>query len=304
MTKYVLCWPLSGLNDLLNQIWRCYLYAKEHRRVLVIDTRHSFLHDDFSNYFHFLDDGQVRVMMDTGAFYEMLHHNDKIRIHPSPIKGKDIPNKVHPRLRSINGRVHTVWDDIVLSTSLEHAHDEADVVFYSSCGGGPRAIHVLRCCHVTSRIRDAYDHRRRQLPDMYHAVHIRNTDKRSNDLHSFLQIHDRDFRTSVTFVASDDHDTLKKLRQTYGSDRIQTFANIPQLTSVNIHYHHPSVPTEEFNVDTIVDLLLLASATKFTFSCPSSGFSKLANALFHRKDVLSQLLSSADGEREGRCTDA
>lgn len=287
--KYLLCWPLSGLNDLLNRVWRGFVYAKTHHRTLVIDSQYSFLCDAFDNYFHLPSTDDVDILSASTFYEKMQSQQQPCSIFPPGLTIADISgNLIRPRLRMIDKRVHTVWNDIVLSASLEDGDRAEDVVVYASCGGGPGAIHLFRHCHLTEEVIRMYTERRNRLPSTYHAFHIRNTDKRSSDLEGFLASHHDIFQSSTVFVASDDVKVLTYLRNKYTT--VVTFANIPKLSSVNIHYHHPTVPTKEFNMDTIVDLLLLASATAFTFSCPSSGYSKLANALFQKKDVLHRML--------------
>lgn len=311
-TKYVLCFPLSGLNDLLNRVWKAFVYAREHDRVLVIDSRYSFLCDAFDNYFDMSCCTSVTTMS-VSHFYDILEtkhasqahsassstaetentiiQSSPLSIFPHGLSIQDFRSRLRPRLQSIDRRVHAVWNGIILSTSLDASHSE-DIVVYSSCGGGPSAIRIFEECQLSNDVLELYRQRRAKLPESYHAIHIRNTDKRSEGMDTFLaSMHDI-LVSSPVFVASDDANILLQLRQKY--ENVFTFANIPALVSVNIHYHHPSVPTKEFNLDSIVDVLLLASATTFTFSCPSSGYSKLANALFQRKHVLHRLVKSTD----------
>lgn len=293
--RYLLCWPLSGLNDVLNRIWKAYVYAKTYDRILVVDTRRSFFKDDIGHYLRLKDPSGAVEFMPVQAFYNEILPSSRIAsIHPSHIHKNDIPSAMHLRLHSINGRVHTVLSpDIIVSLSMDDDHEE-DLVFYSSCGGGNGAIHVLRMITWTPLVRKVFLERRAKLPPTYAALHIRNTDKRSDGLDAFVARHHESLRTSVVFVASDDVATIRRLCQTYGDEHVQTFANIPPLTSVNIHYDHPSVPTQEFNVDTIVDVLLLASARTYDFSCPSSGYSKLANAIHRHQDLFPSMFQDDD----------
>jgi hypothetical protein len=62
--RYLLCRPHGGLNDTLCQIEKCWKYALKSDRVLIIDTRNSGLHADFSEYFE-AKEKSLRFIFDT-----------------------------------------------------------------------------------------------------------------------------------------------------------------------------------------------------------------------------------------------
>lgn len=83
-------------------------------------------------------------------------------------------------------------------------------------------------------------------------------------------------------------------KELYGSN-LFNFSNIPNTKHINpnanIHYHHGDVPHEQFIIDCIVDILLLASGNEYYYSSSQSGYSRLALYLFENKHILNKILN-------------
>jgi len=135
---------------------------------------------------------------------------------------------------------------------------------------------------------NVYNDRREQLADNYTSVHIRNTDNVSN-VSVFLEENMPLLKSSPVFLASDHATTIELFK--YLFPQTLTFSNIPkQAAGVNIHYNHSVCDQTEFILDCIVDILLLASASTYIYSCEHSGYSKFAKYLFDDKALLRKCL--------------
>ena len=170
---------------------------------------------------------------------------------------------------------------------LNETYNEHVVVYYNCGGGIPDSI--LNHMIFKSNVLDLFYERLQTIPDEYTSFHIRNTDKIAPDLGEFLKKHIDDIK-EASFLASDDIHIIKKVKEL--NTNIVSFANIPEIRQGNnIHYFHESVDQNVFIIDCMVDILLLASAKKYFFSCKASGYSKLANYL--HMNLLNKLINKA-----------
>ena len=76
--KFVYCVPRGGLNDALNQIYKCYIYCLSFNRDLIINTNQdhaSCFHDHFSNVFKFKEKHSIKIIdrVDDKIFEDLNH---------------------------------------------------------------------------------------------------------------------------------------------------------------------------------------------------------------------------------------
>jgi hypothetical protein len=267
--KYLICIPQDGLNDMLNRIWFCYQYALRFKRILVIDTRKSpGFKDDFSKYFIFKSSIFYKGNIDT--LYDTLY-------------GKSIyPNE----LSSLNLRHLKENPEPYLKFNPTKLYFETVLVSYPS-GGGMDAIFLLKECSLATRVLDKFNERKVQLPSSYTSLHIRNTDYVS-DVVSFLT--KIKISSSDIFLASDNASTIELCKTTL-SQRVHAFSSIPRGNEgQNIHIDlRTKLNNEDLNIDSIVDLLLLAGGSELHISLEKSGYSQLALSLHKDKEVLKNL---------------
>ncbi len=266
--KYLVCIPQDGLNDMLNRIWHCYQYALRFKRILVVDTRKSpGFKDDIFKYMTFKNSIFYKGNLDT--LYDTLYGKS---IYPT-------------ELSSVNLRNLVEIPEPYLKFNPTRVYFETVLVCYPR-GGGMDAIFLLRECSLASEVIQKYNERRGLLPPTYTSLHIRNTDY-SSDVSSFLK---KIKISNDIFVASDNASTIELCKTTFGQ-RVHSFSNIPKGSDgQNIHIDlRTDTNNKDLNIDSFVDLLLLASGSELHVSLEKSGYSQLALSLHRNKDVLRNL---------------
>lgn len=267
--KYLICVPQDGLNDMLNRIWYCYQYALRFKRILVVDTRKSpGFKDDISKYLTFKKSIFYKGNLDT--LYDTIY-------------GKSIyPHE----LASVNLKNLEENPESYLKFNPTKQYFETVLVCYPR-GGGMDAIFLLRECSLADQVLQKYNERRSVLPLSYTSLHIRNTDYTS-DVSSFLNKIKPS--SEAIFVASDNVSTIELCKTTLGQ-RVYSFSSIPKGNEgQNIHIDlRTERNNEQLNIDSIVDLLLLANGSELHVSLEKSGYSQLALLLYKNKNDLIKL---------------
>jgi hypothetical protein len=190
-----------------------------------------------------------------------------------------------------NNRTVAALHNISLHVDLTQDYNER-VVVYSNGDYGTGIINLLEISTIAPKVLDVYKARRALLPEKYIGVHIRNTDYTS-DVDKFLETHDGLFNNNPIFLASDNKKTIDLFKRKYGKN-LYVFANIPDNNGAPIHvgYKRTKEESREYNIDTFVDILLLATADTYYFSCAHSGFSKNVYKLRTKPELIKRLVSS------------
>jgi hypothetical protein len=272
--------PKGGFNDMLFVIDKCLRYCIKHERILVIDTRRSFWFlRDIHEYIEFSHPLIYKGDMDT--IFATLN---KLESYPPGTRGK------HPITEVYNDKnicFRSTIDKIDISPDLGMSYTE-DVVVYSHCGGGI-PVTLLPTMKFKPVVVVNFIEKFQRLPSGYTSVHIRNTDYVS-DLDTFLEENHGVLTETPFFLASDNANTIETIREKYL--HVLTFSAIPNtLDRRNIHERHHE-NQESFILDCITDILLLASAKTYIYSCKKSGYSKLAGYLHNNRPLLENLLGT------------
>ena len=281
--KYVICMPEGGLCDMMARIHDCIEYCKQHNRTLILDTRHAtHATDQMEIYFTILSPYIYKGDIDTKY---------------ASLKNKSFyPPELHDTFSTMEVKWTNEYSIIDVATKVPTYFDltrsySEDVLLFRDCGGGVnKTMGFLSISTITPLVKQIYEKRRAALPEKYIAVHIRNTDRKS-DVGGFIEQHESTFESATIFLATDDHSTLKKFKELYGN-RVHTFS-VPDPNGVEIGIHHVKKSIEETRVqtiDAIIDLLLLANGESLYYSHKKSGFSMVANALHKDPYVLRQLI--------------
>lgn len=277
--NYLLCLPRGGFNDIITVIMRCHDYAEKYNRILVIDTSGSFLKDDIQKYIQM--ESPLVYKHDLSIFYGGTYRDT-------------FPSLFHGNLDSIipsynNCRRCYCVKDTSTAIALDQSYP-TQVIVYCNCGGGVDMTRFLRISHFQSLVVDEMCRRIRHISVPYTGIHIRNTDRKSH-VKEFIHHHLTKLQNLNVFVASDNSETIETIKHQLQKQKciVYTFANIPKYQGKCIHYHHKDVPTEEFNIDVMVDFLLLVHAKTYLYSCQNSGYSLAIKEVRQNKDVMKKL---------------
>ena len=174
ISKYLLCRPRGGLNDVLCQIEKCWRYAEKHRRILVIDTRDSGLMGSFFEYFS-VKESSVPVR-DFFSLNEIRAINQE-KCLPKFCSGRlDILDAyfLDPEKNYVDRASN---ESITFDFEVDHAET---LLVHEQSGGGTLSFACLNRLYVAEPVRQQVLLAMKKLPKIYSAIHIRNTDYQSN----------------------------------------------------------------------------------------------------------------------------
>lgn len=262
--RYMICVPQAGIFDKMNIINKCVQYAKKYDRVVIIDTTEDWFNDDINDYI------QIHSpYVYTGRADSITHKISDLSIYPPTINIENLQNIT----LKIEKQYHYFQNNIDLTIDLKKDYNER-VIVYSDLGGGYGPVDLLEISSFSPMVLDVYKSRRKQLPKKYIGIHIRNTDHKS-DVPKFIDTYKTALVGHIIFLASDNKNTIDEFKELYGKNVI-TFANIVDNGGKPIHdgFYRTKMESKEYNIDTFVDILLLASATEYYYSSETSWFSK------------------------------
>jgi hypothetical protein len=281
--KYLLCIPGGGFNDTLCQAVRCLRYAKKFHRTLVVDTRRSSLADDFSRYF-LSDDNTILLSADD----DLLNVLCAATIRPSFLKG---------RLTTFTTQYNKDGKFIDTETGLPVSFDckkdyAEDLLVHSNLGGGYNALELLGKLRLQPAVAAHIIETERSLDSDYLAVHIRNTDYRTEYMPFFRDIREKVAGRALV-VCSDDRNCREAAREFFTGCKVTTVTDIPDTGGESLHFYDSGDKYAK-NSAMLTDLFTLAGARELFFTRVAqgvySGFSALAYALHRRPDIVKRLL--------------
>jgi hypothetical protein len=277
--RYLICIPQGGLIDMCNVILRCHKYAVANNRILIIDTSLGWYNDDINKYINIYS-----PYVYTGAPDTIYHKIKDLSIFP---QGVNIMN-----MNSISKREDVFYiNNIPVSYDLDHDHPETIMVYSLFRLGNNGFTELLNFCGFSNLVLDAYKSARARLPQKYISIHVRNTDYTS-DVAKFIETHDAEFTDTAIFLGSDNKKTINQFKERYGKN-LYSFAYIPDNGGKPIHdgYKRTKAEAEKYNIETFVDILLLASADEYYYSFKGSGFSQAVMQLRDEPRLLHRLLN-------------
>ena len=288
MTKYLLVRPESGLNDMLTQIEVGCLYGQNSGRVVVVDTAHpssKHFRDDFSHYFVSID---PNLHLSVDPFVDTF---DRVSVYPPFLAGRVSNYNIE------NSEEYSCWVEtetkLPIRISFDQGYDE-ELIVHQHFGGANVAINALCRLQLQSWLIDLLYSRLCSIGESFTALHIRNTDLKTNYDVVLETIQNMNIGNKL-FLATDSSSVLQKFKQVLG-DQVVSFADIPSGDSP-LHYCNSN--PRQANTDAILDLLTIACSKSYLLTELSncnyarvSGFSILAHNLFQNKFVLQNLLRS------------
>ena len=302
--RYVLCRPEGGLNDMLCRIEKCWRYAERFDRTLVIDTSFGVFKDAFSRYFSVVAPSIAPVLPELSA--SVLDRLEALDVRPHQVRGR-----LGTYAKVYSSQQRCFVDDASgasLTFDFETDHPEA-CLLYNNSGGGTVAIDCLKRLRLVPDIADDLRRLLEKLGDNYMAVHVRNTDYRT-DYKRFFKSIEREVDDVDLLVCSDDATCVEFARGFFRRSRVFTVSQIPDYGGEPLH-RVAMEPGERYraNVDALRDLLALAWAKKLFIASVRtpgkfdflrfrqkhsriSGYSRLAQALNAERDVIRRLVNA------------
>lgn len=281
--KYFVCMPRGGISDILYVINFCLEYCLKYDRVLIIKyDNDGWIRDKLTKYITF---NHPKIY--NGDINEKLNELEKTTIFPNEIK--ELQNI---KAKYINNNYHIIIGEKYICGKIELDKEYTeDTILYCGCYGGiPKMI--LKYIKITSIVLDVYYERLYNLNKGYISIHIRDTDRPTENIYDFINnINNKIVENECVFLASDNYKTIQYLKSLYG-DKIHTLSKITDNNGKNMHYYYDKnlLTNEELVIDCLVDLLLLSSAKEYYYSNCKSNYSLTANYLYNNKDVLNNLL--------------
>ena len=272
--NYIICFPRGGLIYMIHRIIEAHKYAVKYDRILIVDTRKNWFKDSLYEYF-FIHSHNVYVG-DIDFLYSSLQ---PLTMYPNYISLKNmnvcLATENSGSLRNYNINLKTSYNERVL--------------IYSHYGGGSSIKEFFSICSLTPLVFSAYKSAREKLPASYLSVHIRNTDYKS-DIATFLKKHTELLTGKPVFLATDDKKTIDLFKKKFN---VYSFSDIPYNNEKSLHEDYIRTGSEirKYNIDTIVDLLLLASGSELYYSYAESAFTQAAIEL-HEDPILLKRLTT------------
>jgi len=282
--RYLLCRPQGGLNDTLCQISICWNYASQFGRTLVIDTRNSGLHAQFSDFFAPRRNSPRLIF---NASDEVLESLNALSCYPPELGGK-LHRLDLALLHSLN---YVFKDDVSVPLTFDFSEDYAhDVLVHERCGGGRASYSLLEKIRLSPNIRPVILERIKRLGERYSAVHVRNTDIQTNFKELFQRI-GPEVKGKRLLVCSDDAAVARYARSYFRDSEVLVSSEIPDTGGTPLHGPGGD---KLHAIDAIVDLIALGQSEELYFAVPErgtiSGFSGLAAHMSRNKYVINALL--------------
>lgn len=291
-TKYVLCRPLGGLNDILCQIERCCRYGEQFNRVVLVDTNYrysSHFKDRFSKYFVSLQENLIFADTLRGYFL------DRLSAYPSALQGRT--NSYQYYYDKETGQRNDRISKVRISFDFNAEYQE-DLLIHTQSGGGDLSEACLSRMKLHDALADEFIDRLRAIGGPYSAIHVRNTDITTDYSDSLREL--AALRVSPLFVATDDKSVLEHFRNELRSSRIFSFSDLHPEAGRPLHLNLTSEKEAHTrNKDAILDLLTLAQANKLII-CKAdkdgipksgySGYSRLAQHLNSNRNLMKSLV--------------
>ena len=290
ISKYLLCRPRGGLNDVLCQIEKCWRYAEKHRRILVIDTRDSGLMGSFFEYFS-VKESSVPVR-DFFSLNEIRAINQE-KCLPKFCSGRlDILDAyfLDPEKNYVDRASN---ESITFDFEVDHAET---LLVHEQSGGGTLSFACLNRLYVAEPVRQQVLLAMKKLPKIYSAIHIRNTDYQSNYKYYFSKLAKR-FIGRPVLVCSDDDGVIKYAKSFFQGANIMTLSDRENIDGKPLHLtssYENERDRKAATISAITDLLALGGSKFFYYMGGEhghpSGYSVLAAHLCNNKSLINSLL--------------
>jgi hypothetical protein len=298
--RILLCSPPTGLNDILVQVEDCYQYCKKNSRKLVVDgSRGGFL-DDLANYF---------IPADKIITFEKIDFlNPPFDVFPHCLRDDIYNYELHFDTKIYK---YITKDGIAVTFDFNKDYEE-QILVHAQAGGGDRGIYALAKLYlkedVKMHIKEIIENLKRQY-GIYDAIHIRNTDHKTNYKMFFDKIKNELNKTTV--ICTDDYECQQYAKLFFG-EKLIAVTDLPDLSAFESKTLHNNKYINRYktNLDTLTDLFILACSERLFYTQITggsdielffpeggggsiiSGFLILAKRLHNNKMIIKNLLYS------------
>jgi len=261
---------------------------------LIIDTRKSCLFGEFSDFFTPVN-ACIKVETNTTKIDIAINSLD---CYPPLTNGPQV-NELLEVNRTIYSKEHGNLVDRVsgayLTFDFEKDYSES-ILVHEQFGGGNLSFGLLERITISENIRSFVLHRIARLDKDYVAIHVRNTDYRTNFESLFNTIYPKVAGKSV-LICSDDAEVIAKAKNYFNASKVLTASDIPHTNQKPLHHEWTMKADEDRKkaaINSIVDLCALGLSGKLYFMDVTaghpSGFSRLAGHLHENKHLVLKLL--------------
>jgi hypothetical protein len=281
--KIVFCRPKGGLNDMLVQIQKCRNYALAHNRELYIDGLKGGFLDNFSNYF-IAPEGVYFEGFDNFVRYDFT-------IYPACLEN-NILNYKSSWSNEKRQMIHAATSESITFDFSKHY--EEDILVHERGGGGFGAK-TFEWLRLNEKIR-VHIVRLIEKLEEYDAIHVRNTDYKTDYKTFFEEIKDKLGNKIV--ICTDDLECQLYAKSFFG-DKLCIVTEIPDTKGAPLHMNK-NLDRYCTNLNALIDLFILVNGKNLYFSTillrkentfkGVSGFSILAKALHERQDLVKKIL--------------
>jgi hypothetical protein len=165
------------------------------------------------------------------------------------------------------------------------------ILVYEESGGGDESIFVFEWLLLKEDVKRHLINIIEPLGN-YDAVHVRNSDYKTDYKKFFAQINDK-LGDKIT-LCTDSYECQTYAKELWG-DRVRTVTDIPNTKGKPLH-ENKKLDRFQTNIDMLTDLFVLACGKNLYLTTMKkgwfSGFGNLAKSLHKRPDLIRKLLYS------------
>jgi len=184
-----------------------------------------------------------------------------------------------------------------LSFNFDVDYDEPLLVHHQAGGGAREALSLLQRIRFREDLASICREKLRSLGSDYDAIHIRNSDYRT-DWKPFLAEVRSKLEAASVLICSDDLNVLRFCEGFFKPKQVLISSYPPDTGGKALHTHESNLSATQRDAvvrDCLVDLLALSQGVTLHYSNTTnghpSGFSQLAELLHDRPDVIEALLA-------------
>lgn len=274
---YFICQPIHGFIDICCEIAKCLKHCETFHRKIIIDTTKSSLEDDIYNYFE-INHPLILTKKNYSLFYEKYINYDMME--PKNLTKEDL---IHGKEYELN---------------LDEKKSYKTKFIYRSFGAhNSFFIELMKVSKLNAQIKEKFLECYTKLPKSYIAIHVRHTDYQSNVdefIQKLLESNPTLDANYPIFLATDNKIVLDIFRKTFTN--IYSFVTtLPEKNDEMIGIHNLKKTNKfQFNMEIIIDFLLLIFGKEYYFSCLQSGFSQEVKNCRKNKKIICQFIGFDD----------